>query len=170
MTRLEWNSLLSMAVHMTTTSMLTTCRCVLTIHQVLLLLSHRFNVCKRHSDCLFFSLLCSTFSAPSMFEKCWGEKQNFPRNWRGRMFVFTRLGCYCIWQGYNSRKEFIAAQGPLPATVKCFWRMIWEKNVQTLVMLTRCNEQGRVSSTPSTLSAGRSSLERAEQQTFLNSN
>ncbi|XP_067357782.1 receptor-type tyrosine-protein phosphatase eta [Channa argus] len=46
--------------------------------------------------------------------------------------------------GYNSRKEFIAAQGPLPTTVNEFWRMIWEKNVQTLVMLTRCNEQGRV--------------------------
>ncbi|XP_041794912.1 receptor-type tyrosine-protein phosphatase eta isoform X3 [Chelmon rostratus] len=46
--------------------------------------------------------------------------------------------------GYNSRKEFIAAQGPLPATVSEFWRMIWEKNVQTLVMLTRCNEQGRI--------------------------
>uniref|UniRef100_H3CYP2 protein-tyrosine-phosphatase n=1 Tax=Tetraodon nigroviridis TaxID=99883 RepID=H3CYP2_TETNG len=46
--------------------------------------------------------------------------------------------------GYNSRKEFIAAQGPLPGTVKDFWRMVWEKNVQTLVMLTRCNEQGRV--------------------------
>lgn len=103
-----------------------------------------------------------------------GGKKNFPRNRRGRMFVFTWLGCYCIWQGYNSRKEFIAAQGPLPATVKCFWRMIWEKNVQTLVMLTRCNEQGRVSSTPSTLSAGRSSLAKPrvvpEQQTFLNSN
>ncbi|MED6257088.1 hypothetical protein ATANTOWER_009842 [Ataeniobius toweri] len=46
--------------------------------------------------------------------------------------------------GYLSRKEFIAAQGPLPATVNEFWRMIWEKNVHTLVMLTRCNEQGRV--------------------------
>lgn len=59
--------------------------------------------------------------------------------------MFEWLVCCFIWQGYNSKKEFIAAQGPLPATVKEFWRMIWEKNVQTLVMLTRCNEQGRVS-------------------------
>ncbi|ETE67868.1 Receptor-type tyrosine-protein phosphatase eta, partial [Ophiophagus hannah] len=45
--------------------------------------------------------------------------------------------------GYNSKKEFIAAQGPLPNTVQDFWRMIWEKKIYTVVMLTKCVEQGR---------------------------
>ena len=47
-------------------------------------------------------------------------------------------------QGYNSKEEFIAAQGPLPTTVQDFWRMIWEKNIYAVVMLTKCVEQGRV--------------------------
>ncbi|XP_043938794.1 receptor-type tyrosine-protein phosphatase eta isoform X2 [Protopterus annectens] len=45
--------------------------------------------------------------------------------------------------GYFSKQEFIATQGPLANTLNDFWRMIWEKNVHTIVMLTRCIEQGR---------------------------
>ncbi|XP_073514296.1 receptor-type tyrosine-protein phosphatase beta-like isoform X2 [Phyllobates terribilis] len=46
--------------------------------------------------------------------------------------------------GYNSPKEFIAAQGPLPRTVNDFWRMIWEKDVKAVIMLTKCVELGKV--------------------------
>ncbi|XP_027757212.1 receptor-type tyrosine-protein phosphatase eta isoform X5 [Empidonax traillii] len=45
--------------------------------------------------------------------------------------------------GYNSKKAFIAAQGPLPNTIDDFWQMIWEKNIYSIVMLTKCMEQAR---------------------------
>ncbi|XP_070577123.1 receptor-type tyrosine-protein phosphatase O-like [Ptychodera flava] len=48
------------------------------------------------------------------------------------------------YKGNNSPKEFIATQGPLPETNDDFWRMIWEYNVKTVVMLTECTERGKV--------------------------
>ncbi|KAL1764162.1 receptor-type tyrosine-protein phosphatase H [Sigmodon hispidus] len=46
--------------------------------------------------------------------------------------------------GLSSPKEFIATQGPLPHTVVDFWRLVWEQQSHTLVMLTNCMESGRV--------------------------
>ncbi|XP_053463692.1 receptor-type tyrosine-protein phosphatase H isoform X3 [Nycticebus coucang] len=46
--------------------------------------------------------------------------------------------------GLWSPQEFIATQGPLPHTVGDFWRLVWEQQSHTLVMLTNCMESGQV--------------------------
>ncbi|XP_023213870.1 tyrosine-protein phosphatase 10D-like [Centruroides sculpturatus] len=46
-------------------------------------------------------------------------------------------------KGFNSHREYIATQGPLPNTVDDMWRMIWEHGISMIVMLTQCVERGK---------------------------
>ncbi|KAJ1359430.1 hypothetical protein KIN20_018155 [Parelaphostrongylus tenuis] len=45
--------------------------------------------------------------------------------------------------GFSSRREFIAAQGPLPTTRDAFWQMAWEQGCTAIIALTKCVEKGR---------------------------
>ncbi|KAK2181825.1 hypothetical protein NP493_380g01008 [Ridgeia piscesae] len=46
--------------------------------------------------------------------------------------------------GYNSKREYAVVQGPLPATVNDFWRLVWEQKARAIIMLTKCVEKARV--------------------------
>ncbi|CAI8039702.1 Receptor-type tyrosine-protein phosphatase S, partial [Geodia barretti] len=47
--------------------------------------------------------------------------------------------------GYGGRKNaYIAAQGPVDVSVERFWRMVWEYETPTILMLTQCTEAGKV--------------------------
>lgn len=48
-------------------------------------------------------------------------------------------------QGYRQPRKYIAAQGPLPNTIEDFWYMVWEQESSVIVMLTKVEENGRVS-------------------------
>ncbi|KFO24404.1 Receptor-type tyrosine-protein phosphatase V [Fukomys damarensis] len=46
--------------------------------------------------------------------------------------------------GYTHPREYIATQGPLKKILEYFWRLVWEQQVHTIVMLTVGMENGRV--------------------------
>nr|XP_029520894.1 tyrosine-protein phosphatase non-receptor type 22-like isoform X2 [Oncorhynchus nerka] len=46
-------------------------------------------------------------------------------------------------KGVSGARDYIATQGPLPHTVLDFWRMLWEYNIEVIVMACREYEMGR---------------------------
>ena len=83
-----------------------------------------------------------------------------------RTHTCMKTAQYQYLQGYGEKKNaYIAAQGielficeetvsssfavcivlgPVEVSVERFWRMIWEYEVPTIVMLTQCSEAGKV--------------------------
>ncbi|XP_048021331.1 protein tyrosine phosphatase receptor type Ma isoform X6 [Megalobrama amblycephala] len=46
--------------------------------------------------------------------------------------------------GYHRPNHYIATQGPMQETIYDFWRMVWQENTATIVMVTNLVEVGRV--------------------------
>ena len=47
-------------------------------------------------------------------------------------------------QAYQRPNGYIASQGPIPSTFPDFWRMIWELDSPTIVMVTNLKEEDKV--------------------------
>ena len=61
--------------------------------------------------------------------------------WKAYSFTLENAhGCMCIY----ANAPFIVFQGPNKVTVNDFWRMIWQENCLSIVMLTNTVEQGKV--------------------------
>jgi protein tyrosine phosphatase len=46
--------------------------------------------------------------------------------------------------GYKQKRAYIACQGPLPNYIEDFWRMIWQYQIQTIVMVTNLMEGQKI--------------------------
>ena len=58
--------------------------------------------------------------------------------------MFVCVFSHLVVQGYAKKSTYIASQGPLPNTTDDFWRMVWERQVGVVVMLTQLGEKGKV--------------------------
>lgn len=59
-------------------------------------------------------------------------------------FFIGTFGHDISFQGYLNKRAYIATQGPKPNTVNDFWRMIWQKDVRVICMLTNIVEGSTV--------------------------
>lgn len=49
-----------------------------------------------------------------------------------------------LWQGYKQKKAFIITQGPLENTCRDFWKMVYERDCSSIVMLSGIVENDKV--------------------------
>ena len=53
---------------------------------------------------------------------------------------------HLFMQGYKQKKAFIIAEGPMPTTVRNFWKMIYDQKSAVVVMLSDLVEGGKEAS------------------------
>lgn len=60
--------------------------------------------------------------------------------------VFMCIVCctYCPRSSVGKRLNCVCASGPMQETVRDFWRMVWQENTSSIVMVTNLVEVGRV--------------------------
>lgn len=77
--------------------------------------------------------------------------ENIPRNRFKTMFPYDHSRVVLVRtntdyinanyiDGLNREKQYIAAQGPTPNTVSDFWCMVWQEDVNQIIMLTNLKE------------------------------
>lgn len=82
-----------------------------------------------------------------------GNKNRYNNIWpfeHARVKLQGRLAGGCDYvnashiKAMRSNKQYIASQGPLPATFEDFWSVIWDHDVRVIVMLTAESEGGQL--------------------------
>ena len=61
-----------------------------------------------------------------------------------KYYISTFYPIFVTKQGYHRENEYIAVQGPTSRTVGDFWQMIWDQKPTMIVMVTKVEENGKV--------------------------
>lgn len=56
-----------------------------------------------------------------------------------RLFYIYEI-VFFFKKGFRRLRDFVVTQHPLVGTIKDFWQMIWDHNVQTIVLLSSLDD------------------------------